>query len=70
MAGPVSRRDLIAKLRALGFSGPFAGHRHEFMLRSRYRLPIPNPHESAISGPLLTRLLSQAGITEQEWDNA
>ncbi len=27
--GPISRRDLIAALRQLGFSGPFARGNHE-----------------------------------------
>jgi hypothetical protein len=31
--GPVSRRDLIRCLRALGFDGPYKGGRHHFMVR-------------------------------------
>jgi hypothetical protein len=30
---PVSHRELIERLTALGFDGPYSGGRHEFMLR-------------------------------------
>ena len=33
--GSIKRRELIACLRRLGFSGPFAGGRHEFMRQFR-----------------------------------
>jgi len=29
--GPVKRRELIVCLRRFGFTGPYAGGRHEFM---------------------------------------
>jgi len=31
--GPIHRRKLIRELKKLGFSGPFAGGKHEFMIR-------------------------------------
>ena len=31
--GPISRRDLIRTMQKAGFVGPFAGSRHEFMVR-------------------------------------
>jgi len=37
---PVSREELIRKLRILGFQGPFTGGRHEFMARKGVRLII------------------------------
>jgi len=64
---PLSRRELIARLRALGFAGPFAGGRHEFMVRGEVRLVLPNPHRGEIGVDLLKRLLRQAGIKEEEW---
>ena len=30
--GPISRRDLIAALRVAGFSGPYSGGKHQFMV--------------------------------------
>jgi len=66
--GPVKRRDLVRNLRVLGFSGPYSGGKHQFMVRASLRLFIPNPHEGDIDGQLLARILRQAGITLEEWE--
>ncbi len=66
--GPISRCELIQALRSAGFSGPFSGGRHEFMVRDDIRLRIPNPHRSDISRDLLSRMLRQAGISRAEWE--
>lgn len=68
--GPLSRRDLIRGLRALGFEGPFSGGRHQFMVRGDLVLTIPNPHGKDIGIDLLSRILRQAGITRSEWEGA
>ena len=64
---PISRRELIRRLKELGFEGPYTGGRHEFMLRGDRRLILPNPHRGDISVDLLVRLLRQADITREEW---
>ena len=64
---PISRSELIKKLRDLGFVGPFTGGRHQFMQRKAQRLTLPNPHKTSISVDLLVRILKQAGITREEW---
>jgi len=64
---PVSRRELIERLNGLGFEGPYAGGRHQFMLRGDRRLILPNPHRGDISADLLIRLLRQSGVTREEW---
>jgi len=64
---PISRRELIQRLRELGFEGPFTGGRHEFMVRGAVRLILPNPHRQEISPDLLSRILRQAGIEREEW---
>jgi predicted RNA binding protein YcfA (HicA-like mRNA interferase family) len=64
---PVSRRELVRKLKALGFEGPFAGGKHQWMRRGGLRLTIPNPHGGAIDPGLIRRILRQAGITPDEW---
>lgn len=66
---PVSRRDLVRRLRSLGFEGPFAGARHQFMVRGKLTVRIPNPHGSDIGVPLLRELLRQAGIDASEWSD-
>ncbi len=67
--GPVKRRDLIRALRTLGFDGPYSGGNHQFMVRNELKLYIPNPHGGDISRSLLSRILKQAGITKDEWEN-
>ncbi len=67
---PVSRREFVRRLRALGFAGPYVGGRHEFMLKEERRLILPNPHRGDISVALLLRLLEQAGVTRDEWESA
>lgn len=65
--GPIKRRELIACPRRLGFSGPFAGGKHEFMQRDSLSLTIPNPHGGDIGPRLLAQLLRQARITREDW---
>ena len=67
---PVSRRELVGKLKRLGFEGPFAGGKHQWMRRGGLRLTIPNPHGGAIDPGLIRRILRQAGITLDEWFSA
>ena len=31
--GPIKRKDLIGYLRQLGFEGPYAGAKHQIMIR-------------------------------------
>jgi predicted RNA binding protein YcfA (HicA-like mRNA interferase family) len=66
--GPTSRRTLISTFRKLGFDGPYSGGKHEFMIRDDVTVRIPNPHRGAIGVALLTRILRQAGISRDEWD--
>ena len=66
--GPIKRRELIACLRRLGFSVPFAGGKHEFMQRGGLSLTIPNPHGGDIGPKLLAQLLRQAGIARADWE--
>ncbi len=66
---PVARRELVRRLRLLGFDGPFVGGRHEFMLRGTRRLILPNPHREDIGVDLLARLLRQADVTREEWES-
>ena len=67
---PVARRELVRRLRLLGFDGPFVGGRHEFMLRGTRRLILPNPHRGDVDTDLLVRLLRQADVTREEWEAA
>jgi predicted RNA binding protein YcfA (HicA-like mRNA interferase family) len=62
--GPTKRKDLIKA----GFEGPFAGGKHEFLVKGELRLVLPNPHQSEISKDLLARILKQANISRKDWE--
>jgi predicted RNA binding protein YcfA (HicA-like mRNA interferase family) len=70
MTPALSRKELIRKLRALGYSGPFSGGKHQFMIKGSQKLRIPNPHISDIGVSLIKEILRQAGISTQDWDKA
>ena len=64
----VSRRELVKRLKKLGWAGPFKGGRHDFMtMPGRRPLRIPNEHGSDIGPDFLRRILAQAGISRDEW---
>ncbi len=69
MVTGLSRRDLIRKFRALGYTGPYSGGKHQFMIKESQKIRIPNPHVGDISASLVKEILRQAGISSQEWDN-
>ena len=67
---PITRRDLVRKLRKLDFKGPYSGGRHQFMAKGALKVRIPNPHKSQdISEPLLNEILRQAGVSSSEFEN-
>ena len=66
--GPISRTELVRALRALGFTGPFSGGKHQFMVRGYRTLRIPNPHQGDLGKELLKRILRQGGIDLAEWE--
>jgi predicted RNA binding protein YcfA (HicA-like mRNA interferase family) len=66
--GPIKRRDLLRCLRELGLEGPYSGGRHQFMIRGELRLYVPNPHQGEIGRSLLARILRQAGIDREDWE--
>ncbi len=71
MTSAISRRKLIKKFRALGYTGPFSGSKHQFMKKGQHKIRIPNPHgNQEISTDLVKEILRQAGISDEEWDNA
>ena len=65
---PTKRKDLIKALKEAGFEGPFAGGKHEFLIKGELRLILPNPHQSEISKDLLARILRQTNLTREEWE--
>ena len=70
--GPLSRRELVAALRQLGWDGPFSGGgKHpQYMTKGERQLRLPNPHRGDIGVNLVGRILVQAGISREEWEGA
>jgi predicted RNA binding protein YcfA (HicA-like mRNA interferase family) len=66
--GPIKRRDLIGNLRNLGFDGPYSGGNHQYMVRGETRVRVPNPHTGDIGRGLLIRILRQASVSREEWE--
>jgi predicted RNA binding protein YcfA (HicA-like mRNA interferase family) len=65
---PVKRYELVRNLKLLGFEGPYAGGKHQYMVKGQLRLAIPNPHKGDISGALLSKILRQAAISREDWE--
>ncbi len=70
---PCKRQDFIRRLRRLGFDGPFAGTRHQFLVLSKKRLAIPSNLEYSV--PQLRMMIREAEsilgreITVEQWDS-
>ena len=67
--GTVKREVLIRCLRKYGFEGPYSGGKHPFMVKGNLTLTIPNPHQKDIGRELLARILRQAGVSKEEWED-
>lgn len=68
---PISRKDLIKKFRNLGFNGPYSGGKHQYMVKGKLKIRVPNPHKSGdITESLLHEILRQAEISKEEWNKA
>lgn len=67
---PVSRTELIRRLRRLGWEGPRSGTKHDFMVKGAHKLRLPNPHRGDISVGRLSGILDQADVSRDEWHAA
>ena len=67
--GTVKREVLIRCLRKYGFEGPYSGGKHPFMVKGNLTLTIPNPHQKDIGRELLARILRQAGVSKEVWED-
>lgn len=66
--GPIKRKDLIRCLRQLDFIGPYSGGKHQFMVKEKLRVRIPNPHKGDIGENLLKQILKEIGIERTKWE--
>ncbi len=65
---PISRHELIKRLKMLGFTGPYPGKKHHHMVKEGIFVMIPNPHHGEkISVKLQLIILKEAEISRDEW---
>jgi len=70
---PCKRRLFIKRLRKLGFDGPYAGSRHQFMVNENHRLSVPSNSDYSI--PQLKMMISEVEIimdrrlSADEWND-
>jgi predicted RNA binding protein YcfA (HicA-like mRNA interferase family) len=65
---PISRKELISRLKTLGFEGPFMATKHQYMIKGKQKIFIPNPHGGKDIGiPLLKKIIKQIGITQDDF---
>lgn len=67
---PVSWKNLVKRLKRMGFNGPYAGGKHLFLIKGELTLTLPNPHGKDIGIGLLSKILKQAGISKKAWDKS
>ena len=69
---PCKRREFVRRLRRLGFEGPFAGARHQFLVFQGHRLAVPSNEEYSV--PQLRMMLREASlilgrsVSAEDWD--
>ena len=68
MPKPISRKELLRRLRHFGCDGLTGGGAHMVMFRGKKRIAVPNPHGGDIDWTLTKRILKQAGIDPKDWD--
>lgn len=68
MPKPIKHRELVRRLRQLGWEGPWQRGKHPFLVKEGRRLTIPNPHEGDVDWSLTKRILAQARVRQTEWD--
>ena len=68
MPRPLSRRELIRKLKGLSFEGPFLATKHQYMLKGSHKIFIPNPHGKDIGVPIIRNIINQIGIDLKGWE--
>ena len=64
---PVSWKELVRRLRQLGFEGPYQSGKHPYMLKGDLVLTIPNPHRKDVSVDLLVRILKRGNVRHKDW---
>jgi hypothetical protein len=68
---PLKRREFVRRLRALGFTGPYSGTRHDFLVLGQRRQTVPSNADYSL--PQVKMLVRQVEgllgrkISAEEW---
>jgi len=65
----LSWKELVGRLRKLGFDGPFCGGKHFYMRKDGFNLPIPNPHRGDVSAQLISKIVRDSGLRKEDWND-
>ncbi len=65
---PIKRSELVRCLKKCGYTGPFAGGKHQFMIKGNRSIALPNPHQSEIGKEFLRRILKETNVSVEEWE--
>ncbi|HEX9667421.1 MAG TPA: type II toxin-antitoxin system HicA family toxin [Thermodesulfobacteriota bacterium] len=67
---PEKPNEMIRKLRALGYEGPFPGGRHLFMRHpiTKYKIPVPYHKGRDIPKGTVREIIKELGITVENWN--
>ena len=68
---PLKAKEVIKKLKKLGFTGPFPGGKHIRMVHQERGLIIPIPMHKGkdVSVGLIRAIINEIGISREEWLN-
>lgn len=64
---PVQWAELVHKMQAAGYAGPFWRGVQPFVIRGTVTVRLPIPETALVERDLLSRVLGHAGITRDEW---
>ncbi len=68
---PIPAREVIRKLRQLGYQGPSPGGKHSFMWHPQtgQRITIPTHGKRDLKIGTLRAIVRQAGVDVDTWEN-
>lgn len=68
---PLKANEVMRKLRVLGYIGPIPGGRHAHMVHHLQKkvIPIPTHGSKDIGVGLLRKIIREAGVSIEEWQN-
>jgi predicted RNA binding protein YcfA (HicA-like mRNA interferase family) len=62
---PLHRKELIRKIKKLGFDGPFIWGNHDYLInKNNFKIVIPNTHSwKDIPVPIISAIIKQLNVS-------